>query len=208
MGRSALSNGVAFVSEPWLEKADTFKFSQDDSLAEWHAALPWRNVTRNRLDISEADAVFRLSAGSRCALPVSATQVRLLSTKSRTIFAFHRVDLPMKNYRISDSMSILMSSDGVYSGWSMRNFLRFVEFDMMGQKPYGDFCQPSEFKEDEIEYQALYFILTNYCDEVIDKLGNDGEAVSRMELIARNEQWPFRSKIFRFTLAGLKDFYL
>jgi hypothetical protein len=111
-----LSNDVAFVSEPWLEKADTFKFSQDDSLAEWHAALPWCNVTRNRLDISEADGVFRLSAGSRCALPVSATQVRLLSTESRTIFAFHRVDLPMKNYRISDSMSILMSSDGVYSG--------------------------------------------------------------------------------------------
>src|SRR5262245_21739828 len=88
-------------------------------------------------------------------------------------FACHRVDLPMKKYKLSNFISILMSSDGMYCGWSIRNFLRFVEFDLMGQKPCGEFCEPSDFKEDDIEYRALDFIFTNYCDEVIEKFDND-----------------------------------
>jgi len=198
-----LSTEIAYVSEPWLEKGDIFKFSQDNSMAEWSAILPWRNFELNRFDIPEADGFFRLSAGFRCSLPVPMVRYRFLSMENRTIFAFHRVDLPMKGYRLSDFMSILMSSDNTYCGWSMRNFLRFTEFD-------GEFggISSSDFKEDDIEYRSIKFIFDNYCDEIIEQLNMDNrEAVSRMESMAQGEQWPFRSKIFCFTLAGLKDFY-
>jgi hypothetical protein len=198
-----LSTDIAYESGPWLEKGDFFKFSRDNSIAECTVILPWRNVERNQLDISEADGFFRLSAGFRCSLPVPMARQRFFCTESRTIFAFHRADLPMKKYKISNFMSILMSSDSAYCGWSMRNFLRFAEFD-------GEFgaTSVSDFKEEEIEYRALDFIFANYCDEIIEQLGmNNREIISRMELMAQGEQWPFRSKIFCFTLAGLKDFY-
>jgi hypothetical protein len=63
------------------------------------------------------------------------------------------VDLPIKQYKISNFISILASADGMYCGWSMRNFLRFVEFD--GE--YGGLAT-TNFKEEEVEYRALDFI--------------------------------------------------
>jgi hypothetical protein len=179
---------IAYVSEPWLEKADTFMFLADNSMAVCNVALPGRNAERNRFDISDIDGFFRLSAGFRCHSPVPPMRQRFL---------------PMKSYRLSNSFSILSSFDGMYCGWSMRNFLRFAEFD-------GEFAGivTSDLTENETEYKALDFIFSNYCDEIMEEKDMDNEeTVSRMESIARHEQWPFRSKIFCFTLAGLKDFY-
>jgi hypothetical protein len=194
---------IAYVSEPWLEKADIFMFLADNSMAVCNIALPGRNAERNRFDISDIDGFFRLSAGFRCHSPVPPMRQRFLCLESRTIFAFSCADLPMKSYRLSNSFSILSSFDGMYCGWSMRNFLRFAEFD-------GEFAgvATSDLTENETEYKAMDFIFSNYCDEIMEEKDMDNEeTVSRMESIARHEQWPFRSKIFCFTLAGLKDFY-
>jgi len=195
-----LAKDFSYGSEPWMfERSDLFKFSRNNEMAECKLILPWRNTKAPRFHVDEVDGFFRISGESKNYRPIPPTTKRHLCLDSRTIFAFHRTDLPLKGIKISDFISILISVDGTYCGWKMRDFLQFAEFD--GKAPH-------QFEDILIEYQALDFIFKNYCDEIIVDLDIDNEeAIRRMELNAMNESWPLASQIFRYTLDGLKEIY-